>query len=81
MDTQHQQFHQQMTKAVKLSENNSKAIDALLNGLSDTIFTKATHCKSTKEIYKLRKFMKEIQTKKQSLNLQRSFQTTKNEGR
>jgi hypothetical protein len=27
-------------KAVKLGENNSKAINALLNGLSDTVFTK-----------------------------------------
>ena len=43
-------------KAVKLGENNSKAINALLNGLSDTIFTKVSHCKSTKEIWdKLRK--------------------------
>jgi hypothetical protein len=36
---------------VKLSENNSKAINALLNGLSDTIFTKVAHCKSAKEIW------------------------------
>jgi hypothetical protein len=38
-------------KAVKLSENNSKAINALLNGLSDTIFTKVAHCKFAKEIW------------------------------
>jgi hypothetical protein len=38
-------------KAMKLDENNSKAINALLNGLSDTIFTKVAHCKSTKEIW------------------------------
>jgi len=38
-------------KVVKLSENNSKAINALLNGLSDTIFTKVAHCKSFKEIW------------------------------
>jgi hypothetical protein len=36
---------------VKLGENNSKAINALLNGLSDTIFTKVAHCKSDKEIW------------------------------
>jgi hypothetical protein len=36
---------------VKLGENNSKAINALLNGLSDTVFTKVAHCKSTKEIW------------------------------
>ena len=38
-------------KAMKLSENNSKAINALLNGLSDTVFTKVAHCKSAKEIW------------------------------
>jgi hypothetical protein len=38
-------------KEVKLGENNSKAINALLNGLSDTVFTKVAHCKSTKEIW------------------------------
>jgi hypothetical protein len=31
-------------KAVKLGENNSKAKNALLNGLSDTVFTKVAHC-------------------------------------
>jgi hypothetical protein len=36
---------------VKLGENNSKAKNALLNGLSDTIFTKVAHCKSAKEIW------------------------------
>jgi hypothetical protein len=36
---------------VKLGENNSKAINALLNGLSDTIFTKVAHCKYAKEIW------------------------------
>jgi hypothetical protein len=34
---------------MKLGENNSKAINALLNGLSDTVFTKVAHC--TKEIW------------------------------
>jgi hypothetical protein len=38
-------------KAVKLGENNSKAINAHLNGLSDTVFTKVAHCKSAKEIW------------------------------
>jgi len=37
-------------KAVKLSENNSKATNSLLNGLSDTVFTKVSHYKSAKEI-------------------------------
>jgi hypothetical protein len=38
-------------KAVKLGHNNSKSKNELLNGLSDTIFTKVAHCKSTKEIW------------------------------
>jgi hypothetical protein len=38
-------------KAVKLGENNSKLINELLNGLSDTVFTKVAHCKSAKEIW------------------------------
>jgi hypothetical protein len=38
-------------KAVKLGQNNSKAANALLNGLSETVFTKVAHCKSTKEIW------------------------------
>jgi hypothetical protein len=37
-------------KVVKLGENNSKATNALLNGLSDTVFTKVPHCKSAKDI-------------------------------
>jgi hypothetical protein len=36
-------------KAVKLGENNSKAINSLLNGLSDMVFTKVAHCKFSKE--------------------------------
>jgi hypothetical protein len=38
-------------KKVKLSENNSKAKNAFLNGLSDTVLTKVAHCKSAKEIW------------------------------
>jgi hypothetical protein len=36
---------------VKLGQNNSKATNALLNCLSETIFTKVAHCKSPKEIW------------------------------
>jgi hypothetical protein len=36
---------------VKLGENNSKSINALLNGLSDMVFTKVAHCKFAKEIW------------------------------
>ena len=35
---------------MKLGENNSKAKNALLNGLSDMVFTKVAHCKSAQEI-------------------------------
>jgi hypothetical protein len=38
-------------KAVKLGQNNSKAINSLLNGLGGMVFTKVAHCKSTKEIW------------------------------
>ena len=37
-------------KAMKLGENNSKSKNALLNGLSDMVFTKVAHCKYAKEI-------------------------------
>jgi hypothetical protein len=36
---------------VKHGENNSKDKNALFNGLNDTVSTKVTHCKSTKEIW------------------------------
>jgi hypothetical protein len=38
-------------KALKLNQNNSKAKNALLNGLSEIIFTKFSHCKSAKDIW------------------------------
>jgi hypothetical protein len=38
-------------KAMKLGQNNSKATNALLNGLRESIFTKVEHCKSAKEIW------------------------------
>jgi hypothetical protein len=38
-------------KEVKLGQNNSKAANALMNGLGETVFTKVEHCKSTKEIW------------------------------
>jgi hypothetical protein len=38
-------------KAMKLGQNNFKATNALLNGLSETLFTKVVHCKSAKEIW------------------------------
>jgi hypothetical protein len=38
-------------KATNLGENNSKAINELLNGLNDTVFTKVAHCKFAQEIW------------------------------
>jgi hypothetical protein len=38
-------------KAVKLGQNNSKATNALLNGLGELVFTKVSHCKSAKDIW------------------------------
>jgi hypothetical protein len=36
---------------MELGENNSKDTNALLNGISDTVFTKVAHCNSAKEIW------------------------------
>jgi hypothetical protein len=71
-------------KAVKLGENNFKAINALLNGLNDTIFTKVAHCKSAKEILDKLRNIYEGYSKVKTSKLQTyrgQFRTTKNEGR
>jgi hypothetical protein len=57
-------------KAVKLGENNSKATNALLNGLSDTVFTKVAHCKSAKEIWDKLRNIYEGDTKFKAAKLQ-----------
>jgi hypothetical protein len=36
---------------MKLGKNNSKATNALLNGLCESVYTKVIHCKSAKEIW------------------------------
>jgi hypothetical protein len=38
-------------RAIKLGQNNSKATNALLNGLCESVYTKVIHCKSAKEIW------------------------------
>ena len=38
-------------RAIKLGQNNSKATNALLNGICESIYTKVMHCKYTKEIW------------------------------
>ena len=35
-------------KVMKISQNNSKATNALLNGLGEMVFTKFSHCKYAK---------------------------------
>jgi hypothetical protein len=57
-------------KAVKLGQNNSKATNALLNGLSETIFTKVAHCKSAKEIWDKLRNIYEGDTKVKEAKLQ-----------
>jgi hypothetical protein len=38
-------------REIKLGKNNSKATNALMNGLCESIYTKFIHCKSAKEIW------------------------------
>jgi hypothetical protein len=57
-------------KAVKLGENNSKATNALLNGPSDTVFTKVAHCKYAKEIWDKIQNIYEGDTKVKEVKLQ-----------
>ena len=38
-------------RAIKLKKNNSKATNALLNGICESIYTNVIHYKSTKEIW------------------------------
>jgi hypothetical protein len=57
-------------KIVKLGENNSKATNALLNGLSDTVFTKVAHCESSKEIWDKLQNIYEGDTKVKEAKLQ-----------
>jgi hypothetical protein len=56
--------------AIKLGENNSKDTNALLNGLSDTVFTKVAHCKSAKDIWDKLQNIYEGYTKVKEANLQ-----------
>ena len=57
-------------KVVKLSENDSKSINSLFNGLSDTVFTKVAHYKSTKEIWDKLQNIYEGDTKVKATNIQ-----------
>jgi hypothetical protein len=55
---------------MKLGQNNSKATNSLLNGLSETIFTKVAHCKFTKEIWDKLRNIYEGDTKVKETKLQ-----------
>jgi hypothetical protein len=45
---------------MKIGQNNSKATNALLNGLGESIFTRVAHCKLAKDIWdKLRDIYEE----------------------
>ena len=57
-------------KEVKLGQNNSKATNALLNGLTDMVFTKFSHCKSAKEIWDKLQNISEGDTKVKAAKLQ-----------
>jgi hypothetical protein len=48
--------------AKKLCNDNSRAINSILSGLSINVFVKVMHCKSTKELWeKLKLFMKDME--------------------
>jgi hypothetical protein len=55
---------------MKLGQNNSKAKNSLMNSLSETIFTKVLHCKSTKEIWEKLQNIYEGDSKVKAKNLQ-----------
>jgi hypothetical protein len=57
-------------KVVKLGENNSRATNALLNGVSDTVFTKVAHYKSAKDIWDKLQNIYEGDTKVKETKLQ-----------
>jgi hypothetical protein len=57
-------------KVVKLGQNNSKATNALLNGLSEIVFTKVAHCMSTKEILDKIQNIYEGDTKVKAIKIQ-----------
>jgi hypothetical protein len=55
---------------MNLSQNNSKATNALLNGLGESVYTKVVHCKSAKEIWEKLQNIYEIDSKVKAEKLQ-----------
>jgi hypothetical protein len=58
------------TVANKLCNDNSRAVNAILGGLSNPIFVKVMHCKSTKEIWDKLKVIYEGDNKVKETKLQ-----------
>jgi hypothetical protein len=57
-------------RAMKLGQNNSKATNALLNGLCESIYTKVIHCKSAKYSWDKIQNIYEGDSKVKATNLQ-----------
>jgi hypothetical protein len=55
---------------MKLGQNNSKATNALLNGLCESVYTKVIHCKSTKDIWGKLQNIYEVDYKVKALKFQ-----------
>jgi hypothetical protein len=55
---------------VKLGQNNSKAKNALMNGLGESIFTKVSHCKFSKDIWDKLQNIYEGDSKVKATNMQ-----------
>jgi hypothetical protein len=51
MDAMNQQFSPTSEREIKLGQNNSKATNALMNGLGELVYTKSIYCKYAKNIW------------------------------
>jgi hypothetical protein len=57
-------------RVMKLEKENSKATNALLNGLCELVYTKVIHCKSAKEIWDKLQIIYEEDSKVKAAKLQ-----------
>jgi hypothetical protein len=57
-------------KEMKISQNNSKSPNALMNGLGESIFTKVSHCKCAKYIWDKHRNIYEGDSKVKAAKLQ-----------
>jgi hypothetical protein len=57
-------------RAIKLSQNNSKTTNALLNGLGESVYKKVMHCISAKEIWDKLQSIYEGDSKVKEANIQ-----------